>query len=31
MAFEKAKARARKLREGLPDPLGVLARMRHGR
>lgn len=31
MAFEKAKARARKLGAGLPDPLGALARLRYGR
>jgi ubiquinone biosynthesis protein COQ9 len=31
MAFEKAKARARKLHEGLPDPLGMLSRLRFGR
>ena len=31
MAFEKAKAQARKFGEGLPDPLGLLARVRFGR
>jgi ubiquinone biosynthesis protein COQ9 len=31
MAFEKAKAQARTRLEGLPDPLGVLARLRFGR
>jgi ubiquinone biosynthesis protein COQ9 len=31
MAFEKLKARARKARATLPDPLGALARLRFGR
>ncbi|MCW5724386.1 MAG: COQ9 family protein [Maricaulaceae bacterium] len=30
MEFEKLKAQARKLTDGLPDPAGVLARLRYG-